>query len=82
MLGSDLYRLEGIITVYGSELKALALLYRELIGDQGVAFYLNLIFQDKVDFQPLNGLLHNLNLSLDQFEDNLHRLEEFGLVLT
>lgn len=82
MLGSDLYRLEGIITVYGSELKALSLLYRELIGDSCVSFYLNLIFQDKTDFQPFNQLLHSLNLSLDQFESRLHRLEEFGLAVT
>ena len=82
MLGNDRYRLEGISTLYGSELKALSLLYRELIGFEAVGLFLNLIYQDKEDFKELIILLNSLNISLDFFEENIQKLEEVSLIRT
>ena len=80
MLGSDLYKLEGIETVYGTELKSLVLLYREIIGQDAVATFLSLIFQEKTNFKELSYLLNCLNLSVTNFEAHLEALEKVSLV--
>lgn len=80
MLGKDLYKIEGIETVYGAELKALVLLYAALLNKETIALYLQLIYQEKSDFKELGYLLNCLNLSLPVFESELQDLAGMQLV--
>lgn len=82
MLGSDLYKIEGIETVYGTELKSLVLLYREIAGQEPIATFLSLIFQNKTDFKNLSYLLDCLNLTVTSFELHLEELEKVNLIDT
>lgn len=82
MLGNDLYKIEGINDISSSELKALILLYKEIIGNDAICLFISFIYQTKTDFNNLSTLLNNLNISLDNFEALCHLLERVDLLAT
>lgn len=82
MLGNDLYKLEGISEIGASELKALVLLYKEIISGDVVVLYLSLLYQRKGDFEKLSNLLANLNMSVTEYENKKAKLEKMDLLVT
>ena len=83
MLGNDFYKVEVNCELSNERLKSLIFFYGPLIGNDALVLYQYLILTGSTDtFNELNELLRSLNVSVDQFERNCKKLNEYKLLKT
>ena len=83
MLGKDLYKIEANCELSNERLKSLVFFYGPLIGHDALALYECLVYKgNTIGFNELNGLLAFLNISVDSFEEQCTKLNEYKLLKT
>ena len=83
MLGNDFYKVEVNCELSNERLKSLIFFYGPLIGNDALVLYQYLILTGSTDtFNELNELLRSLNVSVDRFERNCKKLNEYKLLKT
>ena len=83
MTGKDLYHIEKNGELSEERLRSLLFFYRPLIGNDALALY-QYLFLAPADpgFTELNRLLQDLNCSVDDFEKECRKLNEYRLLKT
>jgi len=83
MLGNQLYKIEINAELSNERLKSLVFFYGPLIGHDALALYEYLILKGStIGFDELNNLLISLNISVDAFEEQCGKLNEYKLLKT
>lgn len=83
MLGKDLYKIDVNAELSNERLKSLVFFYAPLIGRDALSLYQYLVLNETtVGFDELNNLLVSLNISVDIFEKEIKKLNEYRLVKT
>lgn len=82
MIGNDLIRIEGIKEISKDRLCSLLFLYREILSNDAVIFYLELLSIKHFDYKRISTLLSVFDLNIIKFEKLLHNLEIFNLIKT
>lgn len=83
MLGNDLYLNEVNAELSNERLKSLVFFYAPLIGNDSLALYQYLVLRgSNTVFDELNNLLYSLNISVDAFEKQTKKLNEYRLLKT
>lgn len=83
MLGNNLFRVQSNSDFNSSQYKALILLYKPLIGNDALYLYQFLSVKGTYTaFEEINKLLNSLMISIDSFEEYVHKLNEYKLVRT
>lgn len=83
MLGNQLYKIEVNVELSNERLKSLVFFYGPLIGHDALALYQYLVLKGTtIGFNELNGLLASLNISIDMFEEQCGKLNEYNLLKT
>lgn len=83
MLGKDLYKIDVKTELSNERLKSLVFFYGPLIGHDALVLYQYLVLQETtIGFSQLNELLISLNISVDLFEKQIKKLNEYRLVKT
>ena len=83
MLGSELYKIDVNAELSNERLKSLVFFYGPLLGKEALGLYQYLVLQNSTPvFEELNNLLSSLNISVDFFEDQCMKLNEYRLLTT
>ena len=83
MLGNQLYKIEVNVELSNERLKSLVFFYGPLIGHDTLALYEYLVLKGStIGFDELNSLLMSLNISVDVFEEQCGKLNEYKLLRT
>lgn len=83
MLGNDFYKVEVNCELSNERLKSLVFFYGPLIGNDALVMYEYLVLKGPSNsFNELNDLLIQLNISVDDFERNCKKLNEYKLLKT
>lgn len=83
MLGNQLYKIEVNCELSNERLKSLIFFYGPLIGHDALALYEYLVFKGStIGFEEINNLLVSLNISVDNFEEQCGKLNEYRLLRT
>ena len=83
MLGDQLYKIEVNVELSNERLKSLVFFYGPLIGHDALALYQYLVLRGSTSiFEELNVLLSSLNISVDLFEEQCGKLNEYRLLKT
>ena len=83
MLGNQLYKIEVNCELSNERLKSLIFFYGPLIGHDALALYQHLVLSGStIGFNDLNSLLTSLNISVDMFEEQCGKLNEYNLLKT
>lgn len=83
MLGNDLYKIEVNVELSNERLKSLVFFYGPLIGHDALALYEYLVLKGStIGFEEFNNLLMSLNISVDAFEEQCGKLNEYKLLKT
>lgn len=83
MLGKDFYKIETNCELSNERLKSLVFFYGPLIGHDALALYEYLVLRgNTIGFNELNYLLTSLNISVDVFEEQCVKLNEYRLLRT
>lgn len=83
MLGSQLYKIEVNCELSNERLKSLVFFYGPLIGHDALALYEYLVLRGStIGFEEINNLLVSLNISVDLFEQQCGKLNEYRLLKT
>ena len=83
MIGQDLYKIETCCELSNERLKSLIFFYAPLIGNDALALYEYLVLSGPTSgFKSLNELLDELNISIDYFEEQCRKLNEYRLLKT
>lgn len=83
MLGKDFYKIEANCELSSERLKSLVFFYGPLIGHDALALYEYLVLKGNTfSFNELNSLLSSLNISVDSFESQCAKLNEYRLLKT
>ena len=83
MLGKDFYKIETNCELSNERLKSLVFFYGPLIGHDALALYEYLVLRgNTIGFNELNHLLTSLNISVDVFEEQCVKLNEYRLLRT
>ncbi len=83
MLGSQLYKIEVNCELSNERLKSLIFFYGPLIGHDALVLYQYLVLKGStIAFEELNNLLTSLNISVDSFEAQCEKLNEYKLLRT
>lgn len=83
MLGSELYKIEVDTELSNERLKSLVFFYGPLIGHDTLALYQYLVLKGStIGFEEINDLLMSLNISVDAFEEQCGKLNEYRLLKT
>lgn len=83
MLGNQLYKIEVNCELSNERLKSLVFFYGPLIGHDALALYQYLVLRGStISFNELNNLLSSLNISIDMFEEQCGKLNEYNLLKT
>ncbi|MDO4198816.1 MAG: DnaD domain protein [Erysipelotrichaceae bacterium] len=83
MLGKEQYKIDVNAELSNERLKSLVFFYGPLIGKEAMSFYQYLVLRGPVPFfDELNNLLTSLNISVDSFEKQCAKLNEYRLLTT
>ena len=83
MLGNDLYKVEVKNELSNERLKSLVFFYAPLVGSDALYLYQYLSLRGpNISFIELNELLNSLNISIDKFEKQCEKLNEYKLLKT
>lgn len=83
MVGRDLFKVESNADLSHNKFKSLVLFYSPLIGAEALALYEFLVVKgSSSSFEEVSKLLNSLNISIDKFEDQVSKLNEYKLVKT
>ena len=83
MLGNQLYKIEVNAELSNERLRSLVFFYGPLIGHDALALYEYLVLKGStIGFEEFNGLLTSLNISIDNFEEQCGKLNEYKLLRT
>lgn len=83
MLGRDLYRIDVNAELSNERLKSLVFFYGPLVGRDALSLYQYLVLCESTPvFDELNNLLSDLNISVDYFEKQCGKLNEYRLLKT
>ena len=83
MTGRDFYKIEVNKELSAERMRSLVFFYRPLIGNDAMALYLYFFLNGTTSgFKELNPLLQKLNISVDAFERDCRKLNEFMLLKT
>ena len=83
MLGKELYKLQVNCELSNERLKSLVFFYEPMIGPNALATYEYMTLKGtSVRFNELNDLLTTLNISVDEFEKQCAKLNEYKLLKT
>lgn len=83
MLGDQLYRIEVNCELSNERLKSLIFFYGTLVGHDALILYEYLVLKGPtMVFDKLNNLLMSLNISVDSFEEQCGKLNEYKLLKT
>lgn len=83
MLGNQLYKIEVNTELSNERLKSLVFFYGPLIGHDALALYEYLVLRGStIGFDEFNNLLASLNISIDLFEEQCGKLNEYKLLKT
>ena len=83
MLGSELYKIDVNAELSNERLKSLVFFYGPLLGKDALGLYQYLVLQNSTPvFEELNNLLSSLNISVDFFEEQCMKLNEYRLLTT
>ena len=83
MLGNQLYKIEVNAELSNERLKSLIFFYGPLVGHDALALYEYLVLRGStIGFDEFNNLLASLNISVDMFEEQCGKLNEYRLLKT
>ena len=83
MLGNQLYKIEVKAELSNERLKSLVFFYGPLVGHSALALYEYLVLKGStIGFDEINNLLYSLNISVDVFEEQCGKLNEYKLLKT
>lgn len=83
MLGNELYKIEVNAELSNERLKSLVFFYGPLVGHDALTLYQYLTLKGStIGFDELNNLLSSLNISIDSFEEQCGKLNEYKLLKT
>lgn len=83
MLGNQLYKIEVNAELSNERLRSLVFFYGPLIGHDALALYQYLVLKGStIGFDEFNNLLTSLNISVDNFEEQCGKLNEYKLLKT
>ena len=83
MLGKNLFKVESKVDMSLDRYRSLIFFYNPLIGNDAHYLYEFLVLKgSRFSFEELNKLLNSLNMSIDAFEENIKKLNEYRLVKT
>ena len=83
MLGKNLFKVESKVDISIDRYRSLIFFYNPLIGNDAHYLYEFLVLKgSRFSFEELNKLLNSLNMSIDAFEENINKLNEYRLVKT
>ena len=83
MLGNQLYKIEVNTELSNERLKSIVFFYGPLIGHDALALYEYLVLRGStIGFDEFNNLLASLNISIDLFEEQCGKLNEYKLLKT
>lgn len=83
MLGNQLYKIEVNCELSNERLRSLIFFYGPLVGHDALALYQYLVLKGQtIGFDELNNLLVSLNISVDNFEEQCGKLNEYKLLKT
>lgn len=83
MLGSNLFKIESSFELSSERLKSLVFFYEPIIGEKALFVYEYCTLKNpSIGFSELNDLLSTINISIDEFEHILSKLNEVKLLKT
>ena len=83
MLGKDLYKIEADFELSNDRLRSLVFFYGPLLGHDALLLYQYLVLRGSTaSFEELNDLLTSLNISIDLYENQCEKLNEYRLLKT
>lgn len=83
MLGKDLFKVESNVELSSERFKSLVLFYGPLIGPDALYLYEFLtVKESNYSFEEISKILNSLLISIDRFEENLGKLNQYKLVKT
>lgn len=83
MVGNSLFKIESSVSLSENTYKSLLIFYHPLIGSDALYLYQYMVLKgSKSSFVSLNDLLNSLAISVDSFEKQLRKLNEYKLVTT
>lgn len=83
MLGKEFYKIDTNIELSNERLKSLVFFYEPLIGTSSLYTYEYMVLNgSSLTFKELNELLSSLNISVDVFEKQCKKLNEYRLLKT
>lgn len=83
MVGNSLFKIESSVSLSDNTYKSLLIFYHPLIGSDALYLYQYMVLKgSKSGFVKLNELLNSLSISVDTFEKQLKKLNEYKLVNT
>jgi len=83
MLGSNLFKIESNFELSSERLKSLVFFYEPIIGEKALFVYEYCTLKNhSIGFNELNELLSSINVSVDEFESILTKLNEVKLLKT
>ena len=83
MLGKEQYRIDVNAELSIERLKSLVFFYGPLVGRDALSLYQYLVLSESTPvFDELNNLLSDLNISVDYFEKQCIKLNEYRLLTT
>ena len=83
MTGKDFYKIENNAELSQERLKSLLFFYGPLLGHDALVLYQYLVLKNTAnEFRQFNELLSNLNLSINSFEQQCQKLNEYRLLRT
>lgn len=83
MLGNQKYKIDVNAELSNERLKSLVLFYGPLVGHDALALYQYLVLKGStIGFADISDLLASLNISVDAFEEQCGKLNEYRLLKT